>query len=307
MPGTTDPLAVKRVLCATDFSDGAAAALDVAVELARPFQGEIRIVHVRPAPVPSGSPMACLAHGPGIDEKSRTNLMQDLDQCGQVARASGLATQSAVLQGDPPDEIVREARHTAADIIVMGRHSQGASNPWVLGSVAERVLKKAPCPVVVVRPFPRHRGERRRRVLCGLDLGETSPSTLKCAVAVTHALRADLNVLHVVADGDTERARLAVAAAVASESTTTGLHIPTSVAAGVPYQEILAAAHEKETDLIVVGTHGGGVVDRQFLGSTTLHLLRQAECPVLVVPAYVSRRQQRMEAPAAAPVSAGSP
>jgi nucleotide-binding universal stress UspA family protein len=307
LPGTTDSLALKRLLCATDFSDGAAAALDVAVALARPFQGEIRIVHVRPAPVPSGSPMAGMAHGPGIDEKNPTHLMQDLDQCGQAARASGLAAQTAVLQGDPPDQIVREARCTAADIIVMGRHSQGGSNPWVLGSVAERVLKKAPCPVVVGRPFPRHRGERPRRVLCGLDLGETSPSTLKSAVAITNALRADLHVLHVVADGETERARLAVAATVASEPTTTGLHVQASVAAGVPYEEILAVAHENETDLIVVATHGGGVVDRQFLGSTTLHLVRQAECPVLVVPAYVSRRQQRMEAPDAAPVSTGSP
>ena len=307
MPGTADPLVLKRLLCATDFSEGATAALDVAVALARPFQGEIRIVHVRPAPVPSGSPMACRAHGPGIDEKNPTDLIQDLEHCGEAARASGLAAQGALLQGDPPAEIVREARRTPADIIVMGRHSQGASNPWVLGSVAERVLKRAPCPVVVVRPFPRHRGERPRRVLCGLDLGETSPSTLKWGVAVSHALRADLHVLHVVTDGDRERARLAVAATVAGGSATTGLPVEASVAAGVPYQEILAVAHEKEADLIVVGTHGGGVVDRQFLGSTTLHLLRQAECPVLVVPAYVSRRQQRTEALTAAPVSAGAP
>jgi nucleotide-binding universal stress UspA family protein len=307
LPGTTDSLVLKRLLCTTDFSEGAAAALEVAVGLARPSQAEIRIVHVRRAPASPGRPMACLARARGIEAKSPTDLRHDLERFRQAAIASGVATQCAVLDGDPPDQIVREAKHTAADIIVMGRHSQGASNPWVLGSVAERVLKRAPCPVVVVRPFPRHRGERPRRVLCGLDLGETSPSTLKCAVAVSHALRADLHALHVVTDGDTERARLAVAATVAGESATTGLHVEARVAAGVPYQEILAVAHEKEADLIVVGTHGGGVVDRQFLGSTTLHLLRQAECPVLVVPAHVWRRQQRTEAPTAAPVSAGPP
>jgi nucleotide-binding universal stress UspA family protein len=233
--------------------------------------------------------------------------MHDLDRCGQAALASGVATHRVLLQGDPPDEIVREARRTAADIVVMGRHSKGASNPSLLGSVAERVLRKAPCPVMVVRSFPRHPGEGPRRVLCGLDLGETSSSTLKCAVVITNALRADLRVLHVVADGETQRARLAVAATLAIEPTTTGLHIPTSVAVGVPYEEILAVAHEKEADLIVVGTHGGGVVDRQFLGSTTLHLLRQAECPVLVVPAHVSQGKRRREAPDAAPVSAGRP
>jgi nucleotide-binding universal stress UspA family protein len=307
LPDTTDSLALKRLLCATDFSDGAAAALEVAVVLARPFQAEIRIVHVRRAPTPSSGPIACLAHAPGIEAKSPTDLMHDLDRCGQAALASGVATQRVLLQGDPSDQIVREAKHTAADLIVMGRHSQRASNAWILGSVAERVLRKAPCPVVVVRPFPRHRGERKLLVLSALDLGETSASTLKCAAAITKALHADLRVLHVVADGETERARSAVAAVVASGSTTKGLPIQASIAVGVPYQEILAAAHNSEADLIVVGTHGGGVVDRQFLGSTTLHLLRQAECPVLVVPAHVSQGKQCMEGPDAEPVSAGSP
>ena len=62
----------------------------------------------------------------------------------------------------------------------------------------------------------------------------------------------------------------------------------TQVVAGVPYPEILAAAHENGACLVVVGSHGGGIVDRPFLGSTTLHLLRQSECPVLVVPVEVS-------------------
>jgi nucleotide-binding universal stress UspA family protein len=57
------------------------------------------------------------------------------------------------------------------------------------------------------------------------------------------------------------------------------------VVTGVPYQEILAAGREDGSDLLVVGSHAGGVVDRQFLGSTTVHLLRHAQCPVLVVPA----------------------
>jgi nucleotide-binding universal stress UspA family protein len=288
LPGTTDSLALKRLLCATDFSDGAAAALEVAVVLARPFQAEIRIVHVRRAPVPSGSPIACLAHASGIEAKSPTDLMNDLDRCGQAALASGVATQSVLLHGDPSDQIVREAKHTAADIIVMGRHSQRASNPWILGSVAESVLRKAPCAVVVVRPFPRHRGQGPRHVLCGLDLGGTSEATLLYAIAVSKAFDADLQVLHVAADGGAERARSALATAVARASTATGPRIQASVVTGVPHEAILALAQQNDIDLVVVGSHGGGVVDRQFLGSTTLHLLRQAESPVLVVPAHVS-------------------
>jgi nucleotide-binding universal stress UspA family protein len=296
LPSSTDSFALKRVLCATDFSDSAAAALEVAIALARPGKAEIRVIHVRPTPVPSGRPMACLAHRPGIDEKSRNDLMESLDRCGQPAIASGVVTQGVLLQGDAPDEIVREAKHTAADLIVMGRHSQGASNPWILGSVAERVLRIAPCPVVVVRPFPRRRGESPRHVLCGLDLAETAAATLEYAVAVTNVLEADLLVLHVVADGGAEGARSAVAGVVARASATR-VRVHERVVTGVPYEEILAAARDSGTDLVAVGSHGGGIVDRQFLGSTTLHLLRESECPVLVVPAHVSqtREQSRSE------------
>jgi nucleotide-binding universal stress UspA family protein len=307
LPDTNDSWALKHLLCATDFSEGAAAALEVAVVLARPFQAEIRIVHVRRAPVPRGSPVACLAHVPGSEAKSPADIMQELNRCGQAALASGVAARSATLQGDPADQIVREAKHTAADIIVMGRHSHGASHPRVLGSVAEGVLRKAPCPVVVVRTFPRHRGEGPRHVLCGLDLGETSEATLRYAIAVTKAFDADLQVLHVAADREAERARGALAAAVAGASTTSGPRIQASVVTGVAYEQILGMAGQNDVDLIVVGSHGGGLVERQFLGSTTLHLLRQAESPVLVVPARVTETAEALEVSDLKPVAAHRP
>jgi nucleotide-binding universal stress UspA family protein len=284
---STEPSAVKRILCATDFSDSASAAIQFAVGLAHSCQSEIRIVHVRPPPVPSGRPMGCRAHPPGVDEKSETELTQDLDRYGQPAIAAGLPTQRALRHGEPSEEIVREAKHISADLIVMGRHSQGASNPWILGSVAERVLRQASCPVVVVRPFPRPGGAIPRHVLCALDLGETAAATLEHAVAMANAIEAALTVLHVVANGQAEAARPTLAAVVAKAPAAKG-GVREQVATGVPYQEILAAAHEHGGYLIVVGSHGGGIVDRQFLGSTALHLLRQSECPVLVVPARVS-------------------
>jgi len=283
------PAAMKRILCATDFSEGAAAALDVALVLARPFSAAIQIVHVHPDPLPSCNPMAGQAHAhPGAEAKSPTDVLHELDRCRQAPLAAGLSVESGVLHGDPADQIVQEARNTGADMIVMGRHSEGAPNPWVLGSVAERVLRKARCPVVVVRPFPCHRGEKPRHALCALDLGRISGSTLQYAIAVAKALDADLRVLHVAADGGAESARASMASAVAHASMPGGPRIEASVVTGVPHEQILEVARANDVGLIVVGSHGGGVADRQFLGSTTLHLLRQAGSPVLVVPAPVS-------------------
>lgn len=288
---------MRRVLCATDFSDGAAAALDVAVAIARPFPAEVRIVHVRPAPPPSCSPMSSLRRADAVDAGRPTDAGADLDRCRQAALASGLPIQGVLLRGDPADQIVQESRRAAADIIVMGRHSQGAPNPWILGSVAERVLRKAPCPVVVVRPFPRHRGEKPRRVLCGLDLGDTAETTLRYAIDVAGALGADLQVIHVASPGGEDDARRALASALSRAAPAEGPSLRQArVVTGLPHEQILRVAGQDDADLIVVGSHGGGVVDRQFLGSTTLHLLREAETPVLVVPADVAGAEDEPDA-----------
>jgi nucleotide-binding universal stress UspA family protein len=185
-----------------------------------------------------------------------------------------------------------------------------------VGSVAEGVAKSAPCPVMVAKPFPRSRGQKPRRVLCALDLGETAPATVARAAALTSALPADLVVLHVVrgpAEGPpgpardgarpsapdaVQGAREGLAALIADARIPSG-RVRQEVLVGAPRDAIVDAVSETGADLVVVGSHAGGVLDRQFIGSTTLHLLRKADCDVLVVPAWVARtRPARKETPA---------
>ena len=108
-------------------------------------------------------------------------------------------------------------------------------------------------------------------MLCALDLGETTAATLEYAAVVADAIEADLVVLHVATEGRADAARHDLDAVV-SRVPATKAGIRARVATGVPYREILAAAHESGAGLVVVGSHGGGIADRQFLGSTTLHL-----------------------------------
>jgi nucleotide-binding universal stress UspA family protein len=156
------------------------------------------------------------------------------------------------------------------------------------GAVTERVMKAAPCPVICARSLPAPAGHGRRHVTCGLDLAKVSSGILEYATAVALALDADLLVLHVVRPSETRNASDLLAAA--AKASRMGARMKARVVKGTPHQQILAAAHECGSHLIVVGSHGGGIADRQFLGSTTLHLLREAPCSVLVVPAPVSRR-----------------
>jgi nucleotide-binding universal stress UspA family protein len=231
--------------------------------------------------------MAGIPNRSDADEKSERDLTEDIDRYGRPAAAAGLSIQAVVRQGDPSDEIVREANHAAADLIVMGPHSHSRSNSWILGSVTERVLRQAPCPAVVVRPFPGPGTASLRHVVCALDLGETAAATLECAVGLADAIAADLIVAHVETGGAVEGARRRLEALV-SRGPLAKAGVRTVLMTGVPHEKILAAAHENGASVVVVGSHGGGIVDRQFLGSTTLHLLRQSECPVMVVPADVT-------------------
>jgi nucleotide-binding universal stress UspA family protein len=287
MAGPIEPLALKRVLCATDFSENAAAALEAAVACARPSKAEILVVHVFPFPVRSAVGVACRPTTPAIDEKMRAELIERLDRFAGPAVAAGAQLRCVLRQGDPSEEIVEEAESAHADLIVMGRHSRNEPARWFLGSVAEAVVSAAKWPVMVVEACARRRAEGPRHVLCAVDLGETSLNTLRCAAALTTALEADLLVLHVVACPEREplpHARTRLAALVARASVG---RVRERVAAGIPYEEILAAGRENGIDLVVVGSHAGGITDRQFIGSTTLHLLRRSECAVLVVPAQV--------------------
>jgi nucleotide-binding universal stress UspA family protein len=290
MESRNEPIVLERVLCATDFSANAAAALESAVAIARPSKAEILVVHVLPFPVRSAVGVVCQPRTTdGVDDATPADLLERLDRFARPAIAAGAETGRILRHGDPSEEIVGEAHRVRADLIVMGRHSRDASARVFLGSVAEGVVSRATCPVMVVQACPRRRARRPRRVLCGVDLGETAAPTLRYAAALTTALEAELLLLHVVArpeEGAVRDAGTRLAAIVACAPVTSG-RVQHRVVAGKPYEEILAMGRANRVDLVVVGSHARGTVHRPFIGSTTLHLLRRSDCAVLVVPSRV--------------------
>jgi nucleotide-binding universal stress UspA family protein len=140
-----------RILVATDFSEHARLALDYAAELARAFDAELLLCSVVEAPtVLSQVPPSGEGYFP-------PNLTALLTQSAQEACAKLLAevklarSRILILEGTPFVEIVRAARDEQVDLVVVGTHGRGAVAHLLLGSVAERVVRKAPCPVLTVR------------------------------------------------------------------------------------------------------------------------------------------------------------
>jgi nucleotide-binding universal stress UspA family protein len=173
----------------------------------------------------------------------------------------------------------------------------------VLGSVTEKVLRKAHCPVLTVPPHAEGQPERPvfERILCGVDFSETGHRALDHALSLAQEANGRLTLLHVldwVPEKDLARYPQFDAAgyrrdmmrdvrerldALVPEDARNWCDPEVRIACGKPYQAILRAAGEDASDLLVLGVHGARPVDRMLFGSTAQHVVRQAGCPVLTV------------------------
>jgi len=145
------PEPVKRLVVATDFSSTAERALGVGIRFAKLMGAALDLVHVYPLPstgVVSPMPGVVPAPLPGPDELQ--TIEERLTALGANVRQAGVQYLSTTLVGDPPDEINSYARRVVADLIVVGTHGRTGIRRALLGSVAEQVVRRARCPVVVV-------------------------------------------------------------------------------------------------------------------------------------------------------------
>jgi nucleotide-binding universal stress UspA family protein len=143
---------IRTILLPTDFSEASAAAFQLACSLARDHGSRILAVHVVGRPVVPYE-AAWVAVEP---EGYRDELLAKLRSLRPAD--CPVAVECRLADGDPPGEIVRIARETPCDLIVMGTHGRTGLARLVLGSVAEEVLRKAPCPVVTMKSGPPRAG-----------------------------------------------------------------------------------------------------------------------------------------------------
>jgi len=145
------PEPVKRLVVATDFSDTAERALVVAIRFAKLMGATLDLVHVYFLPSPGIiSPMPGLVPAPPPGPDELKTIEQRFAALGARARDAGVQFLSTNLVGEPPDEITSYARRVGADFIVIGTHGRTGIRRALLGSVAELVVRRAVCPVLVV-------------------------------------------------------------------------------------------------------------------------------------------------------------
>jgi nucleotide-binding universal stress UspA family protein len=148
---------MKRIVCPTDFSEAAAPAERQAVALARPLGAEIVLLHVA-TESPLWRETLGTAQVREVFEAQRRWVADALAERVVALAGQGVSARAVVKVGVPWEQIVRVAADEDADMIVMGTQGRTGLDRLLLGSVAERVVRRAPCPVLTVRPEHRDNG-----------------------------------------------------------------------------------------------------------------------------------------------------
>jgi nucleotide-binding universal stress UspA family protein len=287
-------------LCPVDFSAISRHALDHASAIASRNGATLTILYVfATLPTMDLPPLV-------LSAQDRERLIRDMRQMAGRVPARVPLDFRVREAGYVHEEILAQLDETRADLLVLGTHGRSGFERLFLGSVTEKVIRKASCPTLVVPPrapdVVPDAPVRYRRVLCPVDFSESSLQAIAYAVNVAEESDAQLRLLYVVevppvltqeppvATASLLAARDAAAARarqrlheLVPERARTFCTVDSVVAEERGYHEILRQISALQTDLVVMGVHGRGVVDRLLFGSTTHHVIRAAVCPVLIV------------------------
>ncbi|MGP8246744.1 MAG: universal stress protein [Bryobacteraceae bacterium] len=289
---------IERILCPVDFSEASLKAYRHAQSIAGRYHAALVVQHTVEL-----EQYVSAMYAPNIElfeefrQSQIANARQELQHL--PVTSSGVQPECIVQEGTASDAILSSAKERAISLIVLGTHGRRGFDRLLLGSVAERVLRHASCPVLAIRPTAAGSGSQDvadapvqiRRILCCVDFSAHSRRALDYALSAAGAYSAEVTVLHVLdhvsksADVAQETdaaidnlAKLLPPAAPGSTKT----HL--EVRFGQAYREILDLASEIKADLIVTGVRGRNSLDLAVFGSTTYRVIQLGFGPVLTVP-----------------------
>lgn len=294
-PGTSHPI----ILAATDFSETAEAALEWASELARLQGARLELIHaVTVPPVMSGF----VAPGPLFDEEVRAAALARLGETAVRLRQTGAEVATHLAIGTPSQVILHRAGELPAAAIVMGTRGLTGLRHLLLGSTTERVMHRAPCPVLSVHPGDRGRHRPIRSILVPTDFSHDAEVAIDAAHRLLAPLEQDarLVLFHAfnlpieytaygpiptsvdyLKDRGLESERLLEE--MRERLLREGLTVETVAREGDPAEVIAAEAEARGVDLIAMGTHGGSGLRHLLMGSTAERVLQHATCPVMTI------------------------
>ncbi|MBZ5690136.1 MAG: universal stress protein [Acidobacteriia bacterium] len=290
---------IGSILCPVDFSEFSVNAYECARSLAWHYKATLILQHVL-YPLYSG-----FARYDGnidsyeeIARQLRAEGQEKLQQFARLHARREIRPQCIVQDGLVTDLILSLAEAQRVDLIVMGTHGLRGVDRLMLGSVTERVLRRARCPVLAVRKPAHHVASSahdpepvhlRKMLLC-TDFSDHGHRASEYAVSMAKECGAELTLLHVLEDvsrlteleSATEKVARQLEESIAPK-TREGCIVKVMVRIGKAYQQIIQLAVEAQMDLVIMGVRGRGALDTAIFGSTTYRVIQLGSCPVLTV------------------------
>lgn len=291
---------MNRILCPVDFSAFSDRALRYAMKLSVWYRARLLVLHVMPRMAPSSANE--------LAATSRALTARNLRAAVERCQLPGADVASELVESaEPAARILAAADAFDADLIVTGSHGRTGIQRVLLGSVVEELLHRSRRPVLTV---PSHVDPARAndvafsRILCAVDFAEPSLAALAHALSIAEEADAKLTLLHVMdlppelahppdpPAFDVDRIRAEAEArcrnrlrALVPDDARDYCTVQTAVLEGGVARQVLRMADTLSADLIVLGVHGRNAFDLAFFGSNSKDVIRQAHCPVLIVPA----------------------
>jgi nucleotide-binding universal stress UspA family protein len=294
---------IERILVPTDFSPCADGALRVAVRLAEALTADLSLLH---AVVLHGddpyNPARYFSNAEELLERLSREAREQIQKLESHWQDRSLEITPLLRQGIHPAPVILEtAAEVETDLIVLGTHGRRGPARWLLGSVAEEVVRRASCPVLTVRQQVDPAFEKVETILVPIDFSEDSRRSLRLALNLAEKFGARLALLHLIEPvvvpgpyGTMHSLRpVTVDYEALAKSAKEGLEQLVPQGSRVPFQayafsgsprvDIVSFAEQLAADLIVLGSRGLTGLERLLLGSTTEQVVRTAQCPVLTV------------------------
>lgn len=291
---------MKRLLVATDLSDRANDAIERAALIARDAGARLDLVHIATPEFTEGAqPLADHASDNGATSTALYVREALQTRVAAVRERHGITCGFHMASGSLIDQLASLANERSADLIVLGFSEDNLVRQLLLGSTAERMMSKAPCPVLVVKRRPEG---PYRSVLVPVDFSPVSQSAISGVRSV--APTAVMSILHVFeapfegvlryagVDEDTMAHYRAVAHQQAIERMTKlcvtarmdAQRVRLLAVHGVPSLRIVARETQQRVDLITMGKQSESVLENLFVGSVTRRVISRSRCDVLICP-----------------------
>lgn len=262
----------KKILVPLDGSKRSEAVLGPVLKMAENSTGSAILFH---AVLPSELFSLTAAQ---YVRRERQRATEYLHELSQRLGGHGATVVEKVVTGDPAGSILTEAQQADVDLIAMTTHGRGGVQGWPIGSVTERILKKATRPVLVLRGDPAS-AAGIRRILIALDGSEAAMAAIPPASELAAALGASVVLVHVGT-----HVPLTVQRAVRAVNRQR-IPVTTRLLHGDPTRSLLAAAQEEASDLLAITAPRSPQGERSLLGRVGEALMSETQQPLLVVRA----------------------